>query len=89
MSLFEVIAGVEGPCLALDGTRIAGPKPWGGGRVVEEFETEERYAPERECEIVEDGDGRSSCSLCGAAYLCMSEAAFCPGCGARVRRNDG
>lgn len=31
----EVLAGVEGPCAAISGpesgTRIAGPKPWGGG----------------------------------------------------------
>lgn len=37
----EVISGPEGPCLALvDGprvTRIAGPKPWGGGQVIHTF----------------------------------------------------
>lgn len=36
----EVISGVEGPCLALDDTRIAGPKPWGGGRVVHSFKVD-------------------------------------------------
>jgi hypothetical protein len=36
----EYIDGVEGPCLALapsskdGGMRFAGPKPWGGGRIV-------------------------------------------------------
>ena len=34
----EVIVGVEGACLAIDGTRVAGPKPWGGGRVVYGFD---------------------------------------------------
>ena len=40
--LIEVISGVEGPCLSVGtesgGTRIAGPKPWGGGRVAHSFE---------------------------------------------------
>jgi hypothetical protein len=29
----EVISGVEGPCVAIDDYRVAGPKPWGGGSV--------------------------------------------------------
>lgn len=43
MSVFEVIRGVEGCCLALDNTRIAGPKPWGGGAVIHAWETDEEY----------------------------------------------
>ena len=43
MSTFEVIRGVEGCCLALDDTRIAGPKPWGGGTVIHKWETAEEY----------------------------------------------
>lgn len=41
---FEVISGPEGACLAMapkdsaGSTRIAGPKPWGGGRVVHSFD---------------------------------------------------
>ena len=42
MSKFEVIRGVEGCCLALDDTRIAGPKPWGGGTVIHAWEIGER-----------------------------------------------
>lgn len=34
----EVIFGVEGPCLAIDDLRVAGPKPWGGGTVVYKWE---------------------------------------------------
>lgn len=30
----EVIQGIEGPCLSVNGYRVAGPKPWGGGTVV-------------------------------------------------------
>lgn len=30
----EVISGVGGECLAINNTRVAGPKPWGGGRVI-------------------------------------------------------
>lgn len=47
--LFEVVHGVEGDCLVLGdengGTRISGPKPWGGGRIVNRFATRERYGP--------------------------------------------
>ena len=43
MSKFEVIRGVEGCCLALDDTRIAGPKPWGGGTVIHAWETNKEY----------------------------------------------
>lgn len=42
MSKFEVIRGVEGCCLAFDDTRIAGPKPWGGGTVIHAWEIDER-----------------------------------------------
>lgn len=31
----ELIKGVEGRCICIDGYRIAGPKPWGGGNVVQ------------------------------------------------------
>ena len=43
MSKFEVIRGVEGCCLVLDDTRIAGPKPWGGGTVIHAWETDREY----------------------------------------------
>lgn len=32
-----VVAGVEGPSLYVDDTRVAGPKPWGGGRPLYTF----------------------------------------------------
>lgn len=39
--LIQVIEGVEGLCLSIGdrrgGTRIAGPKPWGGGRTIHSF----------------------------------------------------
>ena len=38
----EVIAGREGPSLSIGdgetGYRLAGPKPWGGGRTVHQFQ---------------------------------------------------
>ena len=43
MSTFEIVRGVEGHCLVLDGTRICGPKPWGGGRIVRTFRTDGIY----------------------------------------------
>ena len=35
-----VIKGVEGFCLAINDYRVCGPKPWGGGSVVHEFEVD-------------------------------------------------
>ena len=43
MSKVEGIRGVEGCCLVLDDTRIAGPKPWGGGTVIHAWETNKEY----------------------------------------------
>lgn len=34
----EIIRGVGGFCVAVNGTRIAGQKPWGGGKVVASWE---------------------------------------------------
>lgn len=42
------------------------------------------YVPERTCRVVENEDGDPSCSECGAHYLCMLDASYCPDCGARV-----
>lgn len=30
----EMVEGVQGPALYLENYRIAGPKPWGGGKTV-------------------------------------------------------
>jgi hypothetical protein len=35
---FAVVSGVEGPSLYANDYRIAGPKPWGGGKVIHRFE---------------------------------------------------
>jgi hypothetical protein len=32
-----IVQGPEGPCLAIDDRRVAGPKPWGGGTVSVRF----------------------------------------------------
>jgi hypothetical protein len=34
----SLVAGVEGTAIYLNGYRIAGPKPWGGGVVRDEWE---------------------------------------------------
>lgn len=38
----EVVSGVEGPSLYVGnetgGHRLAGPKPWGGGRTIHQFQ---------------------------------------------------
>ena len=33
----EIISGVEGLCLVINDTRVCGPKPWGGGKVVQRW----------------------------------------------------
>ena len=38
------------------------------------------------CHLVEDEDGYTACSECGCTALCMSDAVFCPDCGARIVR---
>ena len=42
--LIEVVAGREGHSLSIGddsgGYRLAGPKPWGGGRVIHRFEVD-------------------------------------------------
>ena len=35
------VAGVEGPSIYLNDYRIAGPKPWGGGKVVNTWKVRE------------------------------------------------
>lgn len=37
--LIEVVKGVEGHCLYINGNRVAGPKPWGGGQVILKWKT--------------------------------------------------
>lgn len=36
----EIIKGAEGECIVINGQRVAGPKPWGGGRVVQSWDTD-------------------------------------------------
>ena len=38
--LLEVIDGVEGQAVYLNSYRIAGPKPWGGGKIVKSWDIE-------------------------------------------------
>lgn len=35
--IIEVISGVEGDCLSINNYRFAGPKPWGGGRMIKQW----------------------------------------------------
>lgn len=37
----KVIEGCEGGCFCINGYRVNGPKPWGGGRVVKEFDVDD------------------------------------------------
>ena len=33
----QIVSGVEGPSVYINDRRVAGPKPWGGGKIVYEF----------------------------------------------------
>jgi hypothetical protein len=37
----EIVSGIEGLCLLVNDYRVAGPKPWGGGKVVHSFQTKQ------------------------------------------------
>jgi len=39
----EIINGVGGPCIAINGTRVAGPKPLGGGKVMKSWIAPRQY----------------------------------------------
>jgi hypothetical protein len=39
----EVVSGVEGPSVYINDMRVAGPKPWGGGKVIYLFKAEARH----------------------------------------------
>lgn len=41
----EIVSGVEGPCLVIDDWRVAGPKPWGGGKVLYSFDVPRKKLP--------------------------------------------
>ena len=91
MSKFEVIRGVEGCCLALDDTRIAGPKPWGGGMVIHAWETDATYKAEQTCRNEWAEFGKFRCSECWTQVDAISTNTtrptpikYCPTCGAKV-----
>lgn len=35
----EMIEGAEGNCICINNYRVAGPKPWGGGKVIKSWNT--------------------------------------------------
>ena len=85
MSEFTLTRGVEGDCLVLDDVRIAGPKPWGGGRVIARLTTKETYVPERTCRMIDNG-AEFCCSECDCRHSYDDEPQFCMGCGAKVKQ---
>ena len=58
MSKFEIVSGVDGKSLYIDDTRVAGPRPWGGGTIVDAFTTDEKYVPERTCQNFGGEEGK-------------------------------
>jgi len=55
----EVIRGVEGHCLGINNYRVAGPKPWGGGKVIHRFRctADEALASTKEVVVWKGGKG--------------------------------
>ena len=39
-AMVNIISGVEGQCLSINNYRVAGPKPWGGGKIIKEWKVE-------------------------------------------------
>ena len=95
MSKFEIVAGVEGDCLMMDGTRTSGPKPWGGGPVVKTFTTDGIYEAidKKELELLMSENAKLR-ELLDAVLQCAGETKRNKGCDACPMydgpwRNDG
>lgn len=98
MSVFEVVQGVEGCCLLLDNERIAGPKPWGGGRVIRSWTTRKKYGElgdvECECDVTIEWKWTGPITFYEHELSCdhvitsvdNEPPNFCEECGARVRK---
>ncbi len=52
----QVVKGVEGICLYVTGVRMAGPKPWGGGKVLHSFDVNATELMDRLCEVEQEAD---------------------------------
>jgi hypothetical protein len=68
--IVEVISGVEGHCLVVDGTRIAGPKPWGGGRVVHTWKVPVEKLKPNNPEIKTSHSHRAGCPALDGKPVC-------------------
>lgn len=85
---FEVVSGCEGPSLYIstDGgetrTRIAGPKPWGGGKTKYVFRVPEHALDDIEAAIKEASDERTRCEGCGepADGFDQNDVPLCAAC---------
>jgi len=67
MAHIELINGIEGMCIGINNIRIAGPKPWAGGKVIKSWDIDDSYilealsAPQPAVEA----DAESRCEFCG------------------------
>ena len=71
MAKIELIRGPEGICLSINCVRIAGPKPWGGGRVIRAWDVEDRLISEAIASEQSDAadEGKVvTCCACGRIY---------------------
>jgi len=45
-ALLCIIHGQEGDCITINDYRIAGPKPWGGGKVIKSWQVDIEFIKE-------------------------------------------
>ena len=67
----EIISGVEGDCICINGYRVAGPKPWGGGKITKtwdaqlsDIEEAIRHLSEASTRPSDSADGENAPHLC-------------------------
>jgi len=82
MAKIEIINGVEGMCVTINDTRIAGNKPWGGGKIVNSWIVDNDwilYAMEASNQPLksENHSTDPKCGRCGGSHFtfeCPDEA---------------
>lgn len=67
MAHIELINGIEGMCIGINNMRIAGPKPWAGGRVIKSWDIDDNYIFEAlgASQPAVKADAESRCGMCG------------------------
>lgn len=81
--MIDIVRGCEGNSISINETRVAGPKAWGGGRVIESFVSDK----ERIMDAI--GIRTRPCNLCSTIYKSFDEVRDkYPLCGVGVFAKD-